>query len=836
MSLAFRLAYIEVAIAQSTSNNPQDTTRERTATGSKKKTENGKNTATLAKKDTIETPIPISHARNQPIVLRKCVMRRVYHGGMELTEALESHFRLTDIQKSALGKLGVRTVRDLLYHFPFRYEQAGDASTVAGLVAGQEASLVGNLEKLETKKSWKRRIPISEGYIRDASGRIKIRWFNQPYIAKMYAEGTLVRAVGKVSGTEGKLYLANPQLQKVSATEATLFKTEQKDSGQKSGLPGRVGGVEARTGDPRTFGRSLSAELDLFAVYPESRGVSSLWFRSALKKILSHQGPSLTPPTKDGPLQIQDPLPAAMLKKYNLPTLHTALHWIHLPKNLKNAEAARKRFAFEEVFLIQLERGRERQAQRAERSFNIEAPPHDIESFMGAFPFRATAAQDKAIAAILADMRSGQPMSRLLEGDVGSGKTAVAATAAYAAVRTRPQGQDFGTLQVAYMAPTEILAKQHFESFIEYFTNFPINIGLITGSGCYKFPSKVKRGAATTISRAQLLKWVAGGEIPVLIGTHALIQKSVQFKHLALVVIDEQHRFGTNQRKRLARKEVRLPHLLSMTATPIPRTLALTVYGDLDLTLLDEMPPGRKRVITEVVKPGERKGAYQKIHEGLTQGRQAYIICPRIDEPDPDKAFALQAKSVKEEAKRLKKEEFPEYEVGILHSKMKPKEKDEVMAKFANHEIDILVATSVVEVGVNVPNATLIFIEGAERFGLSQLHQLRGRVVRSTHQAYCFVCPESRGEATLARLKALATAKNGFELAEQDLLQRGPGELSGRKQWGISDIGMEALKNLKLVEAARQEALALVTKDPLLATHPLLAAALAARTAQMHFE
>lgn len=549
--------------------------------------------------------------------------------------------------------------------------------------------------------------------------------------------------------------------------------------------------------------------------------------RHAVKKFL----------TPEALEQIEDPIPAELLKNYSLPTLRTALAWVHTPHELKQAEAARKRFAFEEVFMIQLERGRERALQNKERSFIIDTPESEVQEFIDAFPFEATDAQIDAIEAILADMRSGHPMSRLLEGDVGSGKTAVAATAAYAAVHTRPEGSKSGTLQVAYMAPTEILAKQHFESFINYFENFPINIGLITGSGCYKFPSKLSKDKYTPISRAQLLKWVANGEIPVLIGTHALIQKSVVFKHLALVVIDEQHRFGTHQRKALKNKEERrLPHLLSMTATPIPRTLALTVYGDLDLTLLDQMPPGRKPIITEIVKPAERTRAYTKMHEQLVEGRQAYVICPRIDEPDPDKAFALQAKSVVAEAKRLKKYIFPEYEIDTLHSKMTPKEKDDVMARFVRHEVNILVATSVVEVGVNVPNATSVFIEGAERFGLSQLHQLRGRVVRSNHQAYCFVCPESRGEPTLARLKALTTAKNGFELAEQDLLQRGPGELSGRKQWGISDIGMEALKNLKLVEAARQEALKIIQQDETLAHHPLLASALAARAAQMHLE
>ena len=740
---------------------------------------------------------------------------------MNLRDLIGQHFRLADTQKSALSKLGIKTVRNLLYHFPTRYERGGEEAQIAGLASGQEASIIGTLEKLETKKGWKSRIPMTEGFLRDSSGRIKLRWFNQPYIAKMYAEGTLVKAVGKVSGSEGKLYLANPALQKISATEAGLF-AEQKQLLKKSGLP--ASGGLAETGDPRTFSEAVSAKPDLFAIYPESRGITSLWVRSAIKKILTPE------------LKLEDPIPKEILKKYNLPSLSSAIVWAHQPKELKNAEAARKRFAFEEVFFIQLALGRERMLLGREKGFIIEAPQNDIAAFMHAFPFEATGAQKKAIEAILGDLRLGRPMSRLLEGDVGSGKTAVAAVAAYATVATRPTNQSFGTLQVAYMAPTEILAKQHFDSFIKFFEREPINIGLITGSGCYKFPSKTDKNKITSISRAQLLKWVENGEIPIVIGTHALIQKTVQFKHLALVVIDEQHRFGTSQRRSLAKKHEQVPHLLSMTATPIPRTLALTIYGDLDLTLLDEMPPGRKKIITEIVKPAERKAAYEKIRTQLQTGRQAYVICPRIDEPDPDKAFALQAKSVKAEAKRLKKDIFPEYALDILHSKMTPKEKDAVMLRFSKNESDILVATSVVEVGVNVPNATMIMIEGAERFGLSQLHQLRGRVVRSTHQAYCFVVPESRGKSTAKRLTALASAKNGFELAEQDLLQRGAGDLAGRKQWGISDIGMEALRNLKLVEAARTEAQKIIVEDPELSAHSLLATEVVAHTKVMHME
>ncbi|MBM2817958.1 MAG: recG, partial [Parcubacteria group bacterium] len=369
------------------------------------------------------------------------------------------------------------------------------------------------------------------------------------------------------------------------------------------------------------------------------------------------------------------------------------------------------------------------------------------------------------------------------------------------------------------------------------FSYLNINIGLITGSGCRKFPSKVNPLGWTDISRTQLLKWVANGEIPILIGTHALIQKTVNFKNLALAIIDEQHRFGTAQRQKLARKGTLVPHLLSMTATPIPRTLALTIYGDLDLTLLDEMPEGRKKIITEIVLSSDRDKTYEKIRAELKDGRQAYVICPRIDEPDPAKEMALLAKSVKEEAKRLKKDIFPEYEISILHSKMKPSEKEKVMNDFKDKKIDILVATSVVEVGVNVPNATVIVLEGAERFGLAQLHQLRGRVIRSNYQAYCFVFADTKTDKTLNRLKALKDAKNGFELAEYDLKFRGTGGLYGQKQWGISDIGMEAIKNIKMVEAARAEAKNMIEKDPSFSAYPLLQQKLSHRQSEaIHFE
>lgn len=721
--------------------------------------------------------------------------------------------RLKSEQHVALKRLGVVTVRDLLYHFPARYETAGTTGTISGLTLGSDVTLVGTIRKPEARKSWKTKRPMAEAWLEDATGRVKLRWFSQPYIAKMVHEGMVARVSGKVTGSAEKLYIANP---KVERSEVA----------------------------PEDAHHSLFAEGSdempdgLSPVYPESRGISSLWFTHAVKKLIAtnlHE-------------KIEDPLPLELRTSYHLPTLSSAIVWMHLPKKKSDSDAARKRFAFEEVFALQLAMKQERAENERDEALPVDVNPPLLDAFVDSFPFPPTNAQKRTIADIVSDFEKPHPMRRLLEGDVGSGKTAVAAATAYMVATSRPmkksvvgaqailERRNAGALQVAYMCPTEILAKQHFSTFISYFKDHPIPIGLMTGSECRKFPSKIRKEESTRVSRAQFAKWVANGEIPIVIGTHALIYKSLSFKTLAYVIIDEQHRFGKVHRQRLAKKDGLSPHLLSMTATPIPRTLALTVYGDLDLSLLDEMPVGRKPVITEVLGPEKREDAYTRVRSELAEGRQAYVICPRIDEPDPTKEMALQAKSVKAEAARLKKEVFPHASIEILHSKMKPAEKEEVMDRFAKNEVQILVATSVVEVGVNVPNATVILIEGAERFGLSQLHQLRGRVIRSTNQAYCFALPETYGENTKQRLKALTTAKNGFELSEYDLALRGAGELTGTRQWGVSDLAMEALRNLKLVEAARKEASLYIARDPSLSTYPLLKE-LAKRTAhRMHME
>lgn len=733
---------------------------------------------------------------------------------LSLTTPVAERFRLTEPQKVALRRLGLSTVRDLLYHFPVRYGDTVEARPIDGLAKGDSATIFGKITGLKASKGFKSKIAMADAYVEDETGRIHCVWFNQPYLAKMTPEGAMVRIEGKVSERRGtkELYFSNPKLEVVSE------------------LPTAVGGSLFASNDAKDPAHNL------YPVYPESRGISSVWMYHNIEKLLK----------TDLIDNLEDPLPGHILVKYKLPNIRTALIWIHRPMKQEDAEAARKRFAFEEIFLIQLSRQRARAAYKADPTYIIEPTPRSIEEFIKrCFPFPLTGAQSRAIETIIADFGREEAMTRLLEGDVGSGKTAVAAAAAFAAVTTRPSlmkpdgsrvPQKFGNLQVAYMCPTEILAIQHFESFVQYFAYLGIHIGLVTGSGCRIFPSKVNPKGWTDISRTQLLAWVANGEVPILIGTHALIQKSVIWKHLAFVIIDEQHRFGTSQRAKLLHKNEAVPHLLSMTATPIPRTLALTLYGDLDLTLLDESPAGRKPIITEIVYPTLREETYNKIRRELALGRQMYVICPRIDEPDPDKEAAVVARSVKEEAKRLQDNIFPEYKVGTMHSKMKPQDKDKVMQEFKSGRIQILCSTSVVEVGVNVPNATVIIIEGAERFGLSQLHQLRGRVMRSSMQAYCYCFAETTGEKSVARLKALMTAKNGFELAEHDLEQRGAGELVGNRQWGVSDVAMEALRNLRLVEAARAEAARIISEDSALARYPMLQSLVATKDAEAHFE
>jgi ATP-dependent DNA helicase RecG len=798
---------------------------------------------------------------------------------MLLNDKIESHFRININQKNALFKLGINTLVDLLYYFPHRYTNISQFQYINTLKENDEATIIGVISNLKIKKSFKNKIPMGQAQIRDLTGQINIVWFHQPYLARILKEGSTVRVTGKISFSKNYgLTLTNPEIKKEDILPIDLH-----DSlfSAQSGL--------------------TSGEQYGYPIYPETKGITSKWFYHAIQRIFKH------PEIKN----IPEYLDKEILNKYKLPSLYTALVWIHSPQKKEHAEIARKRFAFEEVFFIQLTRQQERKKYEEFFSYKLIIKDKDIEDFTSRFPFTPTEAQTNAIKTILNDLKKDKPMSRLLEGDVGSGKTFVAATISYAVIKNRPlkhfaeqnvratdqkavglalklKQQDYGNLQVAYMAPTEVLATQLFENFIKYFEHTGISIALITSSGCRKFPSKSARfenGSQiktwTPIARSQLLKWIKNGEIPIVIGTHSLISKTVEFKDLGLVIIDEQHRFGTNQRMKLAKKSVRTdvhpgeighaPHYLSMTATPIPRTLALTIYGDLDLSIIDQMPEGRKKVITEIIPENKRTLAYEKIKKELENKRQMYVICPKI-EGDPHSNLSLDKidgqyfgkeidptptpplrkgrgkgrgefnnsmsdlKAVTSEAKRLKKDIFPEYNIDIMHSKMTKQKKEKVMKDMQEHKIDILVSTSVIEVGVNIPNATVIVIEGAERFGLAQLHQLRGRVIRSTHQSYCYLFAEAKRDITIDRLKALTKATNGFELAELDLSLRGAGLLSGDKQWGITDLGMEALKNIKMVEAARTEAIHIIENDIDLKAFPLLAENLKQKNLKLHFE
>ncbi len=717
---------------------------------------------------------------------------------MNLTDNIAEHFRLVKSQKTSLEKLNLITINDLLMHIPSRYEDIGNAVSINQLLNSESnvemVTVYGELTEMKKTLMWKTKKYMIEGKLKDATGEINLKWFNQPYVIDSLKFVKYAKVTAKITGSGKNIYFANPVIEQMPGLPDL---EEVSDTNDNAGL---------------------------YPIYKTSYGLTSRWFYYAVRKVLDEVG-----------LQsIEEIIPSEIIDKYNLPSIATALVWAHMPESNKDSQSARKRFSFDEVFYLQVSAALARADRDSNCSYLISkdtttmsAGYKSIQDFIESYPFTLTNSQQNAIDKINEDMSNNSPMARLLEGDVGSGKTAVAAAVSFNVVAN--------SLQVAYMAPTEVLAKQLFEGFVKYFENTNIKIGLLTGSGCKKYPSKAESGEATKISKTQLLKWAEDGSVQIIIGTHALIQKSVYFKKLGLVIIDEQHRFGTKQRAALLKNNIdnETPHLLSMTATPIPRTLALTIYGDLDLTVIDEMPKGRKKVITKIIGRNKISEVYAHMREHINRGRQAYVICPRVapsdlstkngELPSAQKLMMARLKSVEDEA-RILADIFPEFEIDILHGKIKSEEKESVMQDFSRNKIQILVATSVVEVGVNVPNATMILIEGAERFGLAQLHQLRGRVIRSNHQSYCYLATTNKtvSESTRDRLKAIVNAKNGFELAEMDLNLRGAGELRGDSQWGVSDIAMDAIKNIKMVEAARSEAQKLIKEDKKLTKYPSL--------------
>jgi len=725
---------------------------------------------------------------------------------MQLSTPIEEIPRIGPQYQKRLKRMGIKTIRDLLSHFPHRYEDFSNIIPIAQADAGGPFSFQGKILEIRNLRTFRKKMIITQATLGDESGKIKVIWFNQPYLINTLKKDEFVCLAGKVTKKNSSKYLSNPAYEKIRNWKLEIGNSDLTHTGR------------------------------LIPVYPETEGVSSKWLRFIIKPLLTKFGD-----------KIPDSLPAKIIKENNFFPIEKALWQIHFPDSLKKAEEAKRRFSFEEIFIISLFVLRERMKLMKENAMAMPINIELIKKFTEGLPFNLTNDQRKSAWQALKDMEKNRPMNRLLEGDVGSGKTMVAMIAALNAVKAG--------YQMAFMAPTEILAKQHFKTFSQFLKKSKINIGLITGKESY-FKSK-------KIPRKELLEKTKLGETDILIGTHALIQNpknlkgtlGVKFKNLALVVIDEQHRFGVEQRARLcqgpsAGYTKTIPHFLSMTATPIPRTLALTIYGDLDISLIQELPKGRKKIITKVIPPKKRKEAYDFIREQIKEGRQAFVICPRIE---PAKTSAedlggqarlldesyfswLDVKAVKKEFEKLSKEIFPDLKVGQLHGKMKTEEKEEVMKKFQEDKIDILVSTSVVEVGIDIPNASIMLIEGAERFGLAQLHQFRGRVGRSVFQSYCLLFTEMYSKTINARLRALVSCENGFELAEKDLAIRGPGDFSGARQWGIPDLAMDSLRDVLKVEKIRENAKELLVKDPELKYEPLLKRKLEEFKKRIHLE
>lgn len=649
-----------------------------------------------------------------------------------------------------LNKLGIFSARDLMFYFPKRHIDYSSRTLIRNLKEGQDCTVIGEIKSISAYNTQKG-LGIISLSVSDGTGLIKLNFFYakaSKYLLEHYksqfikGSDIIISGKAKIDKFSGVFTIDRPEYQVLSG-----------DFEEKSSL---------------NIGR-------IVPVYQLVDGLNIKFLRraifNALEKYLG---------------AIPEIIPEEIKQRNNLLDRRSALKQIHFPENEELLEKARFTLVFEEFFILQLKLA----SMREENSKKIKTIPLKIKKnglvkkFLKSLPFELTGAQDKALKEILKDIASDMPMQRLLQGDVGSGKTVVACSMLLSAVENGYQG--------VLMAPTEILAQQHFNNFVNWLTPLGLSAGLFTGSN-------------RTKTRKQLETDLKNGQINIAIGTHALIQENVQFDNLGAIVIDEQHRFGVKQRSKLLSKG-KNPQMLTMTATPIPRTLALTTHGDLDFSIIDEMPKNRKPIKTAVIKPGQRKQMYKLIKDEVEKGHQAYVVYPLIDESE-----TLSAKAATNEAKRLSEEVFPDLKIGLLHGKLTPNEKDEVMVDFKNGKYNILVSTTVVEVGVDVPNATVMAIENAERFGLSQLHQLRGRVGRSELQSYCVLVPQKANQTSLERLKVMEETNNGFIISEKDLQLRGPGEFLGTRQSGMLNFALaDLVKDTKILELARKEAFELV--------------------------
>lgn len=658
-----------------------------------------------------------------------------------------------------LAKVGVFSARDLLLNLPFRWEPYVRVELLSELRPGEQATFVGTVKSIRAEGSKYQRVKMAKAEIRDAAGQaLNVVWFHQPRLAYRYRSGDRIAVAGQVvQGYRGGLEMRNPHHEKVE------------------------GAVTRRVGE-------------LIPKYHETAGLSSTrmaeWVAAAL-------------PVAD---QLEDSLPEDVRSRHGLLPLVEAVRKGHRPESEREWEEAKRRLAFQELFEFQAAFVLMRRGLEAEVARPIAYRQEVIERFKTGLPFQLTNAQRKATWDVFKDLEREQPMNRLLNGDVGSGKTAVAAAAAAMA--------HAAGFQTIVMAPTEILARQHLQKFRAYLEeSFPgLTVELLVSG-------------LTAAERRRVRAAAASGHCAVLVGTHALIEEDVELANLGLAIVDEQHRFGVRQRELLREKGTGRPHFLAMTATPIPRTLALALYGEMALSFLDELPPGRTPILTEVVEPDARERAYGVVRREIAAGRQAFVICPLVEESEK-----LQAKAATAEFERLRTDVFPDLRVGLVHGRLK--EKDAAMAAFAAGETDILVATAVVEVGVDVPNATVMLIEGADRFGLAQLHQFRGRVGRGAHQSHCLLLADDPSREALERLQLVAREHDGFRLARADMELRGIGQLMGARQHGLTDRGMDALRDPELLSEVRQEAEAVLAADPELEGHPALRAAVEARLRQ----
>ena len=706
-------------------------------------------------------------------------------------------------------RLGVRSVRDLLYHFPHRYDDYSKQKQIADLQIGAVETVLASVIDI---RSFGTRSGMSglEVLVGDQSGTLKVVFFRQPWLAKQFIIGNSVVLSGKVENYMGLRQMTGPDWEPYTTDE--LVHT----------------------------GR-------LVPVHPLTKGLIERSARSLIKQVVDRAAP-----------MVEDHLPSTLRERAGLMSLGQALAQAHFPDTTETLERARRRLGFDEFLLIQLGVLQRKLLWQKERGYAMEFNEPVHEDFLSQLPFEMTGAQVRALEEIFADMARPVPMARLLQGDVGSGKTAVAAAASIQAIAAG--------FQVAIMAPTEILAEQHYKGLKTLLGKVYIprehagageqeHVGTGEQEAVNNSPFTIHHSSSPTVERLReiqlllgmvpeddldgqgvrvalltgslgakerrrVLEAIANGDVDLIIGTHALITESVRYAQLGMVIVDEQHRFGVEQRQRLRDKGFN-PHLLVMTATPIPRTLTLTVYGDLDTSVLDELPPGRQEIRTRWITSAEREKAYKHLRQQIARGRQAFVVCPLVDESEK-----VELPSAEEMYAKLQGEVFPDLRVALIHGKMLPREKDEVMIAFRNHDYDILVATAVIEVGIDIPNATTMLIEGAERFGLAQLHQFRGRVGRGVHQSFCVLISDKDNEVTKQRLEAMEQTRDGFKLAEIDLQLRGPGEFFGTRQSGTPDLKIAQLADTRLLHAANLEARKVLADDPQLSQpqHALLKA------------